>query len=223
MKQNFSKIYYKKMASRSRGYRVTTINSRGYLFDGNRRLSRVTADDLPCGYIPCMNDDIGGYLCCNGIKHMKYVPSELDNLSMDKLYISYDSYRPGSKRFDVVVFGNQILTALYGAKIYSGMDIKYLYKRIKPKLGDAAYNLTCAGFIDNYKKVYKSLEEFYDDRIMMTEAYADRLPEKEDTIFNYPGDNIFVGDKKNCKNIRRPGELREEWRKCLVPYWRQKK
>lgn len=214
-----SKVYFEVMASRCHGSRITTRNSKGLLFNGNRHLTSVDYNDLPYGYICCKHGSYGGYLCVNGITGLKYVPGNSDNFSEDKLYISYGKYKPNKDRFDVVVFGNEILAALYGAKKFSDFDINYIYKKIRPKLNKEYQGFSCNDFMNCFNKVYYSLPYYYDDRVMMTFRRANKLPNKEDTIFNYPGDNLFFGDVKGSAEKRTKEEIQAEWVKCMVPYW----
>ena len=217
-----SKVYFTTMASRFNGRRVTTTNSKSLLFNRNRHLTSVTMDDLPYGYIVCQHGNYGGFLCVNGIKGLKYVAGNSDNLSKDKLYISYGKYKPNKDRFDVVVFGNEILVALYGARKYSGYDISYIYKRIRKKFDEFDRDIKCKDFVKNFHRIYNNLEQYYDDRIMMTWRRANKFPEKENTVFNYPGDNLFFGDVEGSREKRTKEDLHKEWLKCQVPYYKLK-
>ena len=179
-------IYYERFTMPDEiGQRVVVSNGFGKLYNSAFETTEETIDSLPSGYTRCFNGEIGGYVRTEGIKALKYIPDEIKtnvkDLNNDKLYISYMNNKVGTKNYDVVVFGKEILSVLYGAYKDSGYDIS----EILIEMFDSEKLTTSEKFVRIFDLLYASVEPSYNDKVFLSHDFARLLPEKEDTVFEY--------------------------------------
>ena len=118
----------------------------GTLFSGHYR-TKILAQDLPEWYVYGRYYKCWGYLSTKGITDMLYVPNRFTNhfLKDDCLYIAYGgkvkaaepskdgAVYPQYSGFDERIWGNEIISILQGAQIYSSYDISALIQQLKDK------------------------------------------------------------------------------------------
>ena len=118
----------------------------GTLFSGHHR-TKILAQDLPEWYVYGRYYKCFGYLSTKGITDMLYVPNKFSNhfLKDDCLYIAYSGKIQEAESpkncslytqyagFDERVWGNEIISILQGAQLYSSYDISGFIQQIKEK------------------------------------------------------------------------------------------
>ena len=132
------------------GHICTISNDDGTLFSG-RYKTKMLPTDLPEWYLYGRYHKRWGYMSTKGIVDMVYRPNLHVNhfLKDDFLYISYkEKIEPVTeedkksdrmlryeefKGYDDVVFGNEIIDILKGARQYSGFDIAPIIEQVREK------------------------------------------------------------------------------------------
>lgn len=115
------------------------------LVASNNRLTQYRVKDLPPYYIHVYLYGSYKYLRATNVKDLIYVPNNWINhfLRDDVLYISYNyplrlevnryGY-PSCEKYDVALFGNDIMMFIAAAKYYSDYDVSGIEQQIKDKL-----------------------------------------------------------------------------------------
>lgn len=110
----------------------------GTLLSKNYGRTKLYASELPEWFVYGRYYKRFGYLSTKGITALKYKPNLHSNhfLKDDRLMISYgktESELDDENKYDVWIWGSEILEVLQGAKIYSKYDIEPIVAQIKEK------------------------------------------------------------------------------------------
>ena len=128
------------------GHLRYVTNDDGTLFAGPYR-TKIKPEDLPEWYLYGRYYKRFGYMSTKGITDIMYFPSHFRNhfLMDDFLIVAYGGKihevdNPSGKLtmerykgWDEIIWGNEIITILKGAKKYSGYDISSLIAQLKQK------------------------------------------------------------------------------------------
>lgn len=128
------------------GHLRYVTNDNGTLFAGPYR-TKIKPEDLPEWYLYGRYYKRIGYMSTKGITHLMYFPNRFSNhyLKDDFLLVSYgrrihEVENPIGKLmmdryegWDEIIWGNEIITILKGARKYSGYDIRPFITRLKWK------------------------------------------------------------------------------------------
>lgn len=110
----------------------------GTLLSKNYGRTKLYASELPEWFVYGRYYKRFGYLSTKGITALKYKPNMHSNhfLKDDRLMISYgktEGELDDENKYDVWIWGSEILDILQGAKIYSNYDIEPIVAQIKEK------------------------------------------------------------------------------------------
>lgn len=118
----------------------------GTLFSGPHR-TKIKDEDLPPWYIFGRYYKLFGYMSVKGITDMRYIPNKVFNhfLKDDCLLISYggviSEVEGGGNKllldrysgYDEIIWGNEIISILKGARKFSNYDISPFIEQIRDK------------------------------------------------------------------------------------------
>ena len=140
-RRHYSTDNYRRIDGRV--YRVQ--NEDGTLFSGPFK-TKIKPEDLPEWYLYGRYYKRFGYMSTKGITDMLYLPNLAFNhfLKDDCLLVAYGGKiveeKPEEKYrldrytgFDEMIWGNEIITILCGARKYSGFDIKPFIEQVRQK------------------------------------------------------------------------------------------
>lgn len=128
------------------GHLRYVTNEDGTLFAGPYR-TKIKPEDLPEWYLRGRYYKRFGYMSTKGITHLMYFPNRFSNhyLKDDFLLVSYggrihEVENPTGKLmmdryegWDEIIWGNEIVTILKGARKYSGYDIRPFITKLRWK------------------------------------------------------------------------------------------
>ena len=147
MKGRFKRnIYTIQDIKRVNGHLRYVENEDGTLFAGPYK-TKIKPEDLPKWYLRGRYYKRQGYMSTKGITDLVYIPNTFINhfLRDDYLLVSYSGkiheiesaekkkYIDSYMGWDEIVWGNDIITVLIGAKRYSNFDIQPIITQLKQK------------------------------------------------------------------------------------------
>lgn len=142
------KIYFTQILTYRDGYWGYHKSGNGTLFTAKHQRTKIYAEDVPEWYLFGRFYKQWGYITTKGVTDMVYVPNHFTNhfLKDDFLLISYGGkIEPiaGMEKksvferfigFDEVLWNNEIIGFLKGARQYSGYDISAFISQLREKL-----------------------------------------------------------------------------------------